>query len=40
MENPEGNRPLGRPIRGWENNIKMDLKDDGWGHELDWSCST
>jgi len=22
---PEGNRPLGRPRRNWENNIKMDL---------------
>jgi hypothetical protein len=23
---PEGNRPLGRPRRRWENNIKMDLQ--------------
>jgi len=23
----EGKRPLGRPRRGWENNIKMDLKE-------------
>jgi len=23
---PEGKRPLGRPIRKWENNIKMDLR--------------
>jgi hypothetical protein len=22
---PEGNRPLGRPRRGWEDNIRMDL---------------
>jgi hypothetical protein len=22
---PEGRRPLGRPRRRWENNIKMDL---------------
>jgi len=24
-------RPLGRSRRRWENNIKMDLKDVGWG---------
>jgi hypothetical protein len=24
---PEGKRPLGRPRRGWEDNIKMDLKE-------------
>ena len=24
---PEGKRPLGRPRRGWEDNIKMDLQD-------------
>jgi hypothetical protein len=23
---PEGKRPLGKPRRGWEDNIKMDLK--------------
>jgi hypothetical protein len=23
--NPEGKRPLGRPGRGWEDNIKMGL---------------
>jgi hypothetical protein len=22
---PEGRRPLGRPMRRWKNNIKMDL---------------
>jgi hypothetical protein len=26
---PEGNRPLGRPRRRWEDNIKMDLKEVG-----------
>jgi hypothetical protein len=32
---PEGKRPLGRPRRRWEDNIKMDLRDrDRWG-ELD-----
>ena len=28
---PEGKRPLGRPRRRWEDNIKMDLKDVGRG---------
>jgi hypothetical protein len=23
---PEGKRPMGRPRRGWEDNIKMDLQ--------------
>jgi hypothetical protein len=29
---PEGKRPLGRPRRWWEDNIRMDLKRDriGW----------
>jgi hypothetical protein len=27
---PEKNRPLGRPRRGWENNIGMDLREIGW----------
>ena len=32
---PEGKRPLGRPSRRWEDNIKMDLQDVGGGFE-DW----
>ena len=28
---PEGERPLGRPRRRWENNIKMDLLAVGCG---------
>jgi hypothetical protein len=28
---PEGKRPLGRPRRKWEDNIKMDLREIGWG---------
>jgi hypothetical protein len=28
---PEGNRPLGRPRRRWEDNIKMDLQEVGGG---------
>jgi len=33
----EGKRPLGRPGRSWENSNKMDLREVGWGHGLDWS---
>jgi len=32
---PEGKRPLGRPRRRWENNIKMDLQEVGGGR-VDW----
>jgi len=28
---PEGKRPLGRPRRRWEDNIKMDLREVGEG---------
>jgi hypothetical protein len=28
---PEGRRPLGRPRRGWEDNIKMDLREMVFG---------
>jgi hypothetical protein len=28
---PEGKKPLGRPRRRWENNIKMELRELGWG---------
>jgi hypothetical protein len=28
---PEGRRTLERPSRRWEDNIKMDLQDVGWG---------
>jgi hypothetical protein len=31
--NPEGKRPLGRPRRRWEDGIKMDLREIGWGVE-------
>jgi hypothetical protein len=26
-----GRRPLGRPRRRWEDNIKIDLQELGWG---------
>ena len=32
---PEGKRPLGRPRRRWEDNIRMDLQELGLGYE-DW----
>jgi hypothetical protein len=28
---PEGNRQLGRPRRRWEDNIKIDHREIGWG---------
>jgi hypothetical protein len=32
---PEGKRTLGRPRRRWEENIKMDLREIGWG-DMEW----
>jgi len=32
---PEGKRPLGRPRRRWDDNIKMDLQEVGCGG-MDW----
>jgi hypothetical protein len=32
---PEGRRPLGRPRRRWEDNIKMGLREIGFGN-VDW----
>jgi hypothetical protein len=32
---PEGRRPLGRPKRRWEDNIKVDLQEVGCGG-VDW----
>ena len=29
MGKPDGKRPLGRPRRRWEDNIKMDLREMG-----------
>jgi hypothetical protein len=34
---PEGKQPLGRPRRRWEDKIKMDLQEVGWGHGVDMS---
>jgi hypothetical protein len=35
MGKPEGKRPLGRPRRGWDDGIRMDLREIGWG-SVDW----
>jgi hypothetical protein len=35
MGKPEGKRPLGRPRRRWEDGIRMDLRETGWG-SVDW----
>jgi hypothetical protein len=35
MGKPEGKRPLGRPRRRWDDNIRMDLREIGWGG-MDW----
>jgi hypothetical protein len=32
---PEEKRPLGRPRRRWVDNIRMDLREVGWG-DVDW----
>jgi hypothetical protein len=32
---PKGRRPLERPRHRWEDNIKMDLREVGWGG-TDW----
>jgi hypothetical protein len=32
---PEGKRPLGKPRRRWEDNIKMDIRGMRWGG-MDW----
>jgi hypothetical protein len=30
VREPEGKRPCGRPRNGWEDNIRMDLREMGW----------
>jgi hypothetical protein len=34
---PERKRPLGRPRRRWDDNVKMDLKEVGCGVWTGWS---
>jgi hypothetical protein len=35
MGKPEGKRPLGRPKRRWEDGIRKELREIGWG-SVDW----
>jgi hypothetical protein len=35
MENPEGKRPRGRLGRRWDDGIRMDLREIGWG-SVEW----
>jgi hypothetical protein len=35
VEKPEGKRSLERPRHGWEDNIRMNLRDIGW-ERVDW----
>jgi hypothetical protein len=32
---PEENKPLGRPSRRWEDNIRIDIREVGW-EIVDW----
>jgi hypothetical protein len=36
---PEGKSPLRRPRRRWEDGVRMDLREIGWGCGLDSSGS-
>jgi hypothetical protein len=36
VEKPEGRRPLERPRRRWEDNVKIDLREVGWGDRSMW----
>jgi hypothetical protein len=31
VEKPDGKRPLGRPRCRWVDNVKIDLREIGWG---------
>jgi hypothetical protein len=35
VEKRQGRRPLGRSGRRWEDHIKVDLREVGWGYGLD-----
>ena len=35
MGKPEGKRPIGRHRRRWDENIKMDFQEVGYG-DMDW----
>jgi hypothetical protein len=33
---PEGKKPIGRLRHRWKHNIKMDIREIGWG-DMDWT---
>jgi hypothetical protein len=35
MGKPEGKRPLGRPMRRWEDGIRINFREIGWG-SVEW----
>jgi hypothetical protein len=35
LAKPKGKRPLGEPKISWKDNIKMDVREIGWGG-IDW----
>jgi hypothetical protein len=35
MGKPEGMRPLGRPMRRWEDGIRIHFREIGWG-SVEW----
>jgi hypothetical protein len=35
VEKTEGKRPIGRPRRRWEDNIRMNVREIGW-EGMDW----
>ena len=39
MGRPEGKNPLGRPRLRWEDKVKVNIQEVGWGHGLDRSGS-
>jgi hypothetical protein len=36
VRKPKEKRPLGRPRRRWEDGIRMDLREVGWGGWVEW----
>jgi hypothetical protein len=35
VEKPEEKRPLGKPRHRWENGIRVELTEIGWGYRVD-----
>jgi hypothetical protein len=38
MGKPERKRPFGRPWHEWEDNVKIDLQEVGWGAQIELIC--